>query len=184
MENTPNIEMLKEIFSQYWQHVRHQETQRLNFMNAYAIITAGIFAIVFSPLFEKDPGIRILLLGFVITLSIIGILTTIAWRVAFLEYLSKANEILEEQGIKHLLPYAGISVKKPVTVHLAFLCFYNLILDASLASVIWFQSNKNICLTFWIAIPVLCILLLGTYKANTFFEKPYRAEGKVPPPIV
>jgi len=184
IENTQKIEMLKEIFSQYWEHVRHQETQRLSFMNSYAIITAGIFTIVFSPLFERDPGVKMLLLGFVIALSIIGILITIAWRVAFLEYLSKANKILEEQGLKHLLPYAGISAKKPVTVHQAFLCFYNLILTASLATIIWFQSNKNICLTLWISIPVLFVFSVATYKANLYYEKPFKVEGKLPPPIV
>ena len=178
MENAQKLEMLKEIFSQYWQHARHQEIQRLSFMNSYAIITAGIFAIVFSKLFENEPGVRILLLGFVITLSIIGILITIAWRVPFLEFSSKANKILEEEGVKYLVPYGGKKPKKLVRAHQAFFCFYNLILAASLASIIWFRSDKNICLALWISIPVLVVFLLATFKVNSYYEKPVKPEEK------
>jgi hypothetical protein len=172
MGDDQKTEMLKEVFSQYWQHVRHQETQRFTFLTTYAIITAGIFA------FVEDSGVKTLLLLFVILLSVIGILVTIAWRVAFYKYLSKANKVLVEGGLKDFLPTAKTGAKKPLSAHKAFLCFYNLILSASAAWIIWFQSDQNIRLAIFISIAVLLGFSFVTFRVSRYFEKPFKEEKK------
>lgn len=178
MGDNQKTEMLKEVFSQYWQHARHQETQRLSFMQHCAVITGGIFTIAFSVSgLQKEAKILLLLLA--VALAISGILITLAWRVSFLQYTSRAHDILKRQMFNDFLPYARIKKKKIMPAHEVFLLFYNLILAMCVASIILIRSTcTNYCLLLWISILVFVFTGGATLVGNYYCEKPYKEENQ------
>jgi len=73
---------LKIQYEQLWEHARHQELQRLQFTNIYAIIVAGVFA-SFLISGDKNPFVRIFLFIFLTLLSLFGLYITDAWNKSF-----------------------------------------------------------------------------------------------------
>jgi hypothetical protein len=173
---TNKIEILRETFAQYWQHVRHQETQRLSFINTFSVIAVGVFTLIFTEFLKNQTGAQILLLGLVILLAVIGILATMSWRIAYLEYKSIADKALELNGINlaDFVAYAERPRRKPMSAHLAFLCFYDLIMTVAVALILWLSFRKELsCLILVLSSLALLIFVIITYSVNTHYEKCY-----------
>jgi hypothetical protein len=173
---TNKIEILRETFAQYWQHVRHQETQRLSFINTFSIIAVGVFTLIFTEFLKNQIGAQILLLSLVILLAIVGIFATISWRVAYFEYKSIADKTLELNGINlaDFVAYAERPRRKPMSAHLAFLCFYDLIMTVAVALILWISFGKKFSWPILIiSLVILVIFLIITYFVNRHYEKPY-----------
>lgn len=178
---TDQIEILRETFAQYWQHVRHQETQRLSFMSTFSIIAVGVFTLIFTKFLMDQILAQILLLGLVILLAVMGIFATISWRIAYLQYKSLAEKVLRLNGINlsDFVSYAEIPREKPMSAHFAFLCFYDLIMTISVALILWISFGKKFSwLIFIISSLALIIFLVITYSVNTNYEKRYLDKKK------
>lgn len=169
-------EMLKEIFNQYFDHARHQERQRLSFLNYYIIVVGIIFAVIFSQALFGEIKLKILLLIFIMLLSVIGFLMTIVWRIAFLAYISKALKILNSNDLKPFLPYKNVRIKKPFTAFELFLFFYGLIFSATVALTIYFwRGDFNLSLVIFVVIDIIAYLisrLINKTHKNKFTELP------------
>ncbi len=169
-------EILREMFAQYWQHIRHQETQRLSFISTFSIIAVGVFTLIFTEFLKSQIGAQILLLSLVILLAIIGIFATISWRVAYLEYKSITDKVLRlnEINLADFVPYAERPRRKPMSAHFAFLCFYDLIVTVAVALILWISFGKEFSwLILIISSLALVIFLFITYSVNAHYEKPY-----------
>ncbi len=181
MESTETykIEILRETFAQYWQHVRHQETQRLSFINTFSIIAVGVFTLIFTEFLMNQIVAQLLLLGLVILLAVMGIFATISWRIAYLQYKLLADKALKLNGINlfDFLSYVEIPREKPMSAHFAFLCFYDLIMTISLVLILWISFGKKFS---WFILIIsslaLVIFLVITYSVNNHYEKPYHEQ--------
>lgn len=181
MENARHekIEILRETFAQYWEHIRHQETQRLSFINTFSIIAIGVFTLIFTEFLKNQIGAQILLLGLVILLAVIGILATMSWRIAYFEYKSIADKVLRLNGINlfDFVAYTERPRRKPMSAHFAFLCFYDLIVTVAVALILWISFGKEFSwLILIISSLALVIFLFITYSVNAHYEKPYHEQ--------
>ena len=173
---TDKTQLLRETFAQYWQHIRHQETQRLSLINTFSIIAVGVFTLIFTKFLMNQIVAQILLLGLVILLAIMGIFATISWRIAYLQYMSLAKKVLKLNGINLLdfVPYTEIPRRKLTSAHFAFLCFYDLIMTVSVTLILWISFGKEFSwLILIISSLALVIFLFITYSVNAHYEKPY-----------
>ena len=176
MVDEKEIQLAREIFAQYWLHVRHQELQRLTFTSIYAAIVAGTLAYLAA--IEMPFPFSILPMIFLMILSLLGILVVIAWRIPFLEYMLKARKILQKYGFKEFNPYEGIKAKKPMTVYRAFLRFYELTFSLMCALIVCSFVN-NLMFSMCAFILSIIILEILTYHLTKMYEKPFRQE--IPP---
>lgn len=179
---TDKIEILRETFATYWEHVRHQETQRLSFLNTFSTITVGVFALIFTEFLINQTIAQILLLVLVILLAIMGIFATISWRIAFQEYKSLADSILErtEIGLKELVPYKNRPRRKPMSAHFAVVVFYDLVIALSSALLLWLLYGKKYnCYIVVLSSTVLVIsLALSSYVATNYEKRPSDKKGE------
>jgi xanthine/uracil permease len=75
------------VFNENWQNARHIKSERISFMNAYSLISAGVLTLLQSA--QATDLIRIALLLFMSLFSLIGLLTSLRLKGELEECLAK-----------------------------------------------------------------------------------------------
>ena len=79
--------MFAVVYGQNWDNVRHIKNERISFMNAYSLISAGVLALLQNV--QASELIRTLLLCFVSLFSVFGLLTSLRLKGELEECLAK-----------------------------------------------------------------------------------------------
>ncbi len=132
------------IYNQHWEHARHVESERFWFTNIFVIIVGAAFAYAANEASNQssnsNEGLSTDVLGIiplgVFFLSLIGYGLLITWRAAFVEHISIAIKMVEQNyPNRGLTPYRNPHYKlikdRRINAHNLFLWFYGVI--ASLA---------------------------------------------------
>jgi xanthine/uracil permease len=75
------------VFEENWENARHIKSERISFMNAYSLISAGVLTLLQSA--QATDLIRIALLLFMSLFSLIGLLTSLRLKGELEECLAK-----------------------------------------------------------------------------------------------
>jgi xanthine/uracil permease len=75
------------VFNENWQNVRHIKSERISFMNAYSLITAGVLTLLQNV--QATDLMRTGLLVFMSLFSLIGLLTSLRLKGELKECLDK-----------------------------------------------------------------------------------------------
>ena len=75
------------VFNQNWENVRHVKNERISFMNAYSLISAGVLTLLQN--MHTSDLIRTALLLFMILFSAFGFLTSLRLKAELEECLDK-----------------------------------------------------------------------------------------------
>ena len=75
------------VFNQNWENVRHVKNERISFMNAYSLITAGVLTLLQN--LHTSDLIRTALLLFMALFSVFGFLTSLRLKAELEECLEK-----------------------------------------------------------------------------------------------
>jgi hypothetical protein len=102
------------LLSQHWENARHIKNERLSFTNIYCLVVAGILGLLHSV--RGEMLMEASLLIFLISFSIIGLLTSLRLK-AELEYcLRHVENIVEQLSMQSLMPPvdgAGTKIRYP-----------------------------------------------------------------------
>jgi len=122
---------LLEALNQNWFHGRHVENERLWFTNIYAIIVAGVLAVIGSAGLERFNQFYYLFI-FLDIISIFGIIIVYKLNNEFKNHMVAIRNICEKLNIKEFmaLPLGGEGPRryKIISVKYAFLGFYILMI--------------------------------------------------------
>lgn len=148
---------LRVIYEQYCLHARHQEMQRLWFINIYAIIVAGVFAYLGTV--EAHDAINISLYVFLLILSLFGYLMTHSWNIAFVKYsrLAEAIAICEWSLPEEYQRFT--KYRKRIRAARTFMGFYSLMIGIFTA--LTYREIFNI--TSYTKIVLAVILVLAAF---------------------
>ena len=84
---TSNPILCAAVFNQNWENARHVKTERISFMNAYSLVSAGVLTLLQH--IQASDLIRIVLLLFMTLFSIFGFLTSLRLKGELEECLAK-----------------------------------------------------------------------------------------------
>ena len=85
--DTTNPVIFAAVFNQNWENVRHVKNERISFMNAYSLISAGVLALLQN--IHTSDLIRTALLIFMTLFSGFGFLTSLRLKAELEECLDK-----------------------------------------------------------------------------------------------
>ena len=87
--DTTNPTVFAAVFNQNWENVRHVKNERISFMNAYSLISAGVLALLQN--MHTSDLIRTALLVFMTLFSGFGFLTSLRLKAELEECLDKIS---------------------------------------------------------------------------------------------
>ena len=90
------------IFTQHWENARHIKYERLSFTNIYAIVSAGILSLLHAV--RGEAVLEISLLIFLVSFSIIGLLTSLRLKAELEECLHNIERIVAQTGLEEFMP--------------------------------------------------------------------------------
>jgi hypothetical protein len=93
--------MLLAIFQQSWENVRHIKNERMMFTNIYAIITAGVLSLLNTV--RGHWNLETLLIGFLLFLSVIGLLSSLRLKAELDECLINIERLLESVDLEEFM---------------------------------------------------------------------------------
>jgi len=93
LPSIPSEQALLTAMEQNWEHARHQENQRLNLFNIYAVLVAGIIYVVGL---INEVWIRLLLIYFLAFLSVSIYLAFLKWNAEFSNHIAAIQSISRE----------------------------------------------------------------------------------------
>lgn len=82
-----NPALFAAVFNQNWENVRHVKNERISFMNAYSLISAGVLTLLQN--MHTSDLIRTALLLFMVLFSAFGFLTSLRLKAELEECLAK-----------------------------------------------------------------------------------------------
>ena len=88
-------------FNQNWENARHVKTERISFMNAYSLISAGVLTLLHN--IQASDVIRITLLLFMTLFSAFGFLTSLRLKSELEECLDKIRAISDRANLTELV---------------------------------------------------------------------------------
>ena len=75
------------VFNQNWENVRHVKTERISFMNAYSLVSAGVLTLLQHV--QASDFVRMVLLLFMTLFSCFGLMTSLRLKGELEECLEK-----------------------------------------------------------------------------------------------
>ncbi len=100
-ENPADMKMFSAVFSENWQNVRHIKTERISFMNAYSLISAGVLTLLQNV--QAPDLMRTGLLVFMSLFSLFGFLTSLRLKGELEECLAKIEAISAQADISQFV---------------------------------------------------------------------------------
>jgi hypothetical protein len=85
------------VFSQNWDNARHIKTERISFMNAYSIVSAGVLTLLQAV--QTSELIQFAVLVFMTLFSGIGLLTSLRLKSELEECLAKIEALSGQAGM-------------------------------------------------------------------------------------
>lgn len=103
MNNEPqsNTALFAAVFSENWENARHIKTERISFMNAYSLISAGVLTLLHN--IQASDMIRITLLLFMTMFSAFGFLTSLRLKAELEECLAKIRAMSAQANVSELV---------------------------------------------------------------------------------
>ncbi len=93
--------MFSAVFKENWENARHIKTERISFMNAYSLISAGVLTLL-QNVRESTP-IQIALLSFMTVFSLIGLLTSVRLKGELEDCLGKIEAMSARANINEFV---------------------------------------------------------------------------------
>ncbi len=93
--------MFAAVFNENWQNVRHIKTERISFMNAYSLISAGVLTLLQNV--QATDLMRTGLLVFMILFSLFGLVTSLRLKGELEECLAKIEAISAQAGMSQFV---------------------------------------------------------------------------------
>jgi hypothetical protein len=79
------------VFNQNWENVRHVKTERISFMNAYSLVSAGVLTLLQHV--QASDLVRMVLLLFMTLFSCFGLMTSLRLKGELEECLAKIRAL-------------------------------------------------------------------------------------------
>jgi hypothetical protein len=89
------------VFNENWQNVRHIKTERISFMNAYSLISAGVLTLLQNV--QATDLMRTVLLVFMSLFSLFGLLTSLRLKGELEECLAKIQAISAQASMSQFV---------------------------------------------------------------------------------
>lgn len=89
------------IFQQNSENARHIKSERIWFMNIYAVITAGVLSLLHTV--QGKGTVEVALLGFMSVFSLIGLLTSFRLKAELEECQQKLGDIAQAEGFEEFV---------------------------------------------------------------------------------
>jgi xanthine/uracil permease len=93
--------MFAAVFSENWQNARHIKAERISFMNAYSLISAGVLTLLQSV--RESTLIQITLLAFMTVFSLIGVLTSVRLKSELEDCLGKIEAMSARANVNEFV---------------------------------------------------------------------------------
>ena len=93
--------MFAAVFKENWENARHIKTERISFMNAYSLISAGVLTLLQNV--RESTLIQIALLAFMTIFSLIGLLTSVRLKGELEECLAKIEAMSARANINEFV---------------------------------------------------------------------------------
>ena len=93
--------MFSAVFSENWQNVRHIKNERISFMNAYSLISAGVLTLLQNV--QAPDLMRTGLLVFMSLFSLFGLLTSLRLKGELEECLDKIEAISAQASMSQFV---------------------------------------------------------------------------------
>jgi len=100
-ETQSNTALFAAVFSENWENARHIKTERISFMNAYSLISAGVLTLLHN--IQASDMIRITLLLFMTMFSAFGFLTSLRLKGELEECLAKIRAMSAQANVSELV---------------------------------------------------------------------------------
>lgn len=97
------------VFNQNWENVRHVKNERISFMNAYSLISAGVLTLLQN--MHTSDLIRTALLLFLTLFSAFGFLTSLRLKAELEECLDKISYMTHEAKVSGFVALGQLSGK-------------------------------------------------------------------------
>ncbi len=164
-------DLVRGIYEQNCSHVRHAESERLWFTIIFALLTAGCLTVLRCELFAATNWP---IVGFLMILSLFGLIFCLGIQSALKAYTDAADLILSRYSLAHYLPrhktnsphrLFGVSKLFPLFYLLLFSFFLFVLLQMGLCSI-------------WKSMPIpLLILVVGTFALLiSRFDEPVKPD--------
>ena len=132
-----NPDLLAAAFRENWENARHIKTERISFMNAYSLISAGVLALLQSA--QANDLIRIALLSFMTLFSLIGLLTSLRLKGELEECLAKIETISLGGNVNDLIALGRLQGKSSgyPKFRWIFPAFYTMTTTGFILLIVW-----------------------------------------------
>ena len=164
-------DLVRGIYEQHCSHVRHAESQKLWFTITFALLTAGCLTVLRCELFAAANWP---IVGFMMILSLFGLIFCLGIQSALKAYTDAADLILRRYSLAHYLPrYKTNSPHRLFGISKLFPLFYLLLFSFFLFVLL--QMGR--C-SIWKSSPIpLLILVIGTFALLiSRFDQPAQPE--------
>ena len=101
--------MFATVFEENWENARHIKTERISFMNAYSLISAGVLALLQNV--HTSQVIRIALLFFMALFSGIGLLISLRLKAELEECLAKIEAMSAQANMAKFVAHGQLQGK-------------------------------------------------------------------------
>ena len=101
--------MLAAVFNENWQNARHIKSERISFMNAYSVVSAGVLTLLQAV--QTSELIRFAVLVFMILFSGIGLLTSLRLKSELEECLAKIEALSLQVGVSRFVALGHLEGK-------------------------------------------------------------------------
>lgn len=91
------------IYQQNWENARHIKSERIWFLNTYAVISAGILSLLHG--IRGEPFAEVALMVFMCVFSLIGLLTSFRLKAELEECLDKLHALVV---LAHAEPFVAL----------------------------------------------------------------------------
>jgi len=89
------------VFNQNWENARHIKTERISFMNAFSLISAGVLTLLQNV--QGSALLQIALLLFMTSFSIIGLLTSLRLKGELEDCLAKIQAMSVQTNVNDFI---------------------------------------------------------------------------------
>ena len=155
--------VLSDILSENWQHVRHIESERRQFMYIYSLLIGGILTILGNRVLVAEESLDFIipLALFLTLLSLLGLLWTIKANIEIHNLFRKIENIALCLNVKDKV---GLPVEHKISIGELFECFYSLMLAFWVSAIVYLVlqccSRSSISLCHGIVLFFIVFLLV------------------------
>ena len=96
-----NSSMFAAVFNENWQNARHIKSERISFMNAFSLISAGVLTFLQSV--RGSAVLQVALLSFMCLFSLFGLLTSLRLKGELEECLAKIKAMSAQANVSEFV---------------------------------------------------------------------------------